>query len=283
MIDKDTRVIVQGITGRQGRFHTKLMLEYGTRIVAGVTPGKGGEEVYGIPVFNTIEEALEKEEADASIIFVPAEFAKDAALEAIEYLDFVVIITEGIPVHDTMKIREIAKRKGKTVIGPNTPGIINVDNCKLGIMPSNIFKRGNVGIVTRSGTLSYEITLTLTENNIGQSYLIGIGGDFIVCTDFVEILKFYENDPYTDAVVLIGEIGGPLENIAASYIKRMRKPVVAYIAGRFAPKERRLGHAGAIIQREGEDALSKMKILEESGAYVARNIYEIPKILKEIL
>ncbi len=283
MIDKDTRVIVQGITGRQGRFHTKLMLEYGTRIVAGVTPGKGGEVIHGVPVFNTIEEALEKEDAEASIIFVPAQFALDAALEAIEYLDLIVIITEGIPTHDTMKIREYAERKKKRVIGPNTPGIINVDRSKLGIMPSNIFKRGNVGIVTRSGTLSYEIALTLTENNIGQSYLIGIGGDYVICTDFVEVLKFYENDPYTDAIILIGEIGGNLENIAANYIRKMKKPVIAYIAGRFAPKEKRLGHAGAIIQREGEDAESKIRILREAGAYIAETIKDIPKILREIL
>ncbi len=282
-VDEDTRVIVQGITGRQGRFHTKLMLEYGTNIVAGVTPGKKGEIVHGVKVFNTIEEALEKEDAEASIIFVPAPFAKDAAFEAIEHLDLVVIITEHIPVHDSMEIKEFARKHGTRVIGPNTPGIIAPEYTKIGIMPSVVFKKGSIGVTSRSGTLSYEIALALSKADLGQSTLVGIGGDAVIGTSFREVLEAFENDDDTDAVVLIGEIGGNEEEIASEFIKKMKKPVVAYIAGLNAPKEKRMGHAGAIVYGKSGTAESKIEALKSAGAYIAKLPQDIPALIKEVL
>ncbi len=282
-VDKDTRVIVQGITGKQGRFHTKLMLDYGTKIVAGVTPGKKGEVVHGVKVYNTVEEALEKEDAEASIIFVPAPFAKDAAFEAIEHLDLVVIITEHIPVHDAMEIKEFARTHGTRVIGPNTPGIIAPEVVKIGIMPERVFKKGNIGITSRSGTLSYEIASALSKENLGQSTLVGIGGDAVVGTSFKEVLEAFEKDEETDAVVLIGEIGGNEEEVASKFIKRMKKPVVAYIAGLNAPKEKRMGHAGAIVYGKSGTAESKIEALKNAGAYIAKLPQDIPKIVKEVI
>ncbi len=283
LIDENTRAIVQGITGSQGSFHTKLMLEYGTKIVAGVTPGKGGSEVHGVPVYDSVKEALRHHDANASIIFVPAPFAMDAALEAVENLELVVIITEGIPVHDSMKIKAYAERCGSRVIGPNTAGIISPGKSKLGIMPAQVFTQGNVGVVSRSGTLAYEIALAITEAGYGQSTLVGIGGDPVVGTSFVEVLQMFEEDEETSAVVLIGEIGGDAEERAAEFIKTMSKPVIGYVAGLTAPPGKRMGHAGAIISRGKGTAEGKIQALEKSGARVARIPQEIPELLKEVL
>lgn len=283
IVDESTRVLVQGITGSQGSFHTRLMLEYGTSVVGGVTPGKAGHEVNGVEVFNTVAEAVEATQAEASVIFVPAPFALDAALEAIERLGLVVIITEGIPVQDTMKIRAFARARGARLVGPNTPGIISPGRSKLGIMPSEVFSQGNVGLVSRSGTLSYQIALTLTEAGLGQSSLIGIGGDPVVGTDFVEVLSQYEEDPGTEVVVLIGEIGGDAEERASEFIKSMSKPVVGYIAGVTAPEGKRMGHAGAIISRGRGTARGKIRALERGGARVARFPQDIPGLVEESL
>ena len=248
ILDENTKCIVQGITGKQGSFHTEQMLKYKTNLVAGVTPGKGGQEVLGVPVFDSIEEAKEKTGANASIIFVPAPFAKDAAFESIKHLDLVIIITEHIPIHDSMEIMAYAKENGVTVIGPNTPGVISPKVGKLGIMPTHIFKEGDVGVISRSGTLTYEIASQLTRAEIGQSTCVGIGGDPVIGTPYIEVLEMFENDPETKEIVLIGEIGGTAEESAAEYIKEnVTKPVVAYIAGISAPPGKRMGHAGAII------------------------------------
>ncbi|ADL58546.1 MULTISPECIES: succinate--CoA ligase subunit alpha [Methanothermobacter] len=269
LLDEDTRCLVQGITGKQGSFHTEQMLEYGTRIVAGVTPGKGGQEFLGLGVYNSVEEVREEMDVNASIIFVPAPFAKDAAFESIRHLDLVVIITEHIPVHDSMQIMEYAERMGKTVIGPNTPGIITPGVGKLGIMPTNIFTEGNIGIVSRSGTLTYEFAAQLTEAGFGQSTCVGIGGDPVTGLGFVDVLERFEEDPQTDAVVLIGEIGGDAEERAAEYIgDHMSKPVFAFISGSTAPPGKRMGHAGAIIEGGAGTAQSKREALEAAGAVV---------------
>lgn len=268
LLDEDTRCLVQGITGKQGSFHTRQMLEYGTRIVAGVTPGKGGQEFLGVDVYNSVEEVTEEMDVNASIIFVPAPFAKDAAFESIKHLDLVVIITEHIPVHDSMQIMEYASRMGKTVIGPNTPGIITPGIGKLGIMPTHIFTEGSIGIVSRSGTLTYEFAAQLTEAGFGQSTCVGIGGDPVTGLGFVDVLERFEDDPGTDAVVLIGEIGGDAEERAASYIEQMSKPVFAFISGATAPPGKRMGHAGAIIEGGTGTASSKREALEAAGAVV---------------
>ncbi len=286
IIDEDTKVVVQGITGQQGKFHSEYMKEYGTDIVAGVTPGKGGKEVNGVPVFNTVERAKEETGANASIIFVPAPFSKDAALEAIDAgMDPVVIITESIPVQDTAKVMRMAELSGTTIIGPNTPGIITPGKSKVGIMPNHIFKEGNVGLVSRSGTLTYEIVNTITKNGFGQSTAFGLGGDPIVGMDFIDAFKLYEEDQETEAVIMIGEIGGSAEEKAAQFIEESySKPVVAYIAGRTAPKGKRMGHAGAIVSEGGTGtAESKIKALEDAGVSVARMPTEIGEILKEEL
>ena len=283
LLNENTRCLVQGITGKQGRFHTEQMLKYNTNIVAGVTPGKGGQEICGVPVFDSIEEAKEKTDVNASIIFVPAPFAKDAAFESIEHLDLVIIITEHIPIQDSMEIMAYAKAKGVTVIGPNTPGIISPKVGKLGIMPTHIFEEGNVGVVSRSGTLTYEIASQLTRAGIGQSTCLGIGGDPVVGTSFIEILDMFENDPETDEIVLIGEIGGTAEEAAAEYIKEnVSKPVVAYIAGISAPPGKRMGHAGAIIAGNSGTAKSKMAALEAAGVKVAEKPSDIVSYIKEI-
>ncbi len=282
LVGSDTRAIVQGITGRQGSFHTRLMLDYGTNIVAGVTPGKGGQEVHGVPVYDTVREALAEHDANASIIFVPARFAKDAVLEAIEAgLELVVVITEHIPVRDTMEFLALARREGTTIIGPNTPGIITPGECKLGVMPGHVFKRGRVGMVSRSGTLTYEIAAQLTRAGLGQSTCLGIGGDPVVGLTFTEVLDMFERDPETEAVVLIGEIGGNLEELAAQYIREREypKPVVAFIAGRTAPPGKRMGHAGAIIMGRAGTAQSKIEALERAGVPVARTPKEVAELV----
>jgi succinyl-CoA synthetase alpha subunit len=282
-LDKDTKCVVQGITGKQGSFHTKSMIEYNTNIVAGTSPGKGGQEFEGVPVYNSIEEIKEEMDVNASIIFIPAPFAKDAAFEAISQLDLVVIITEHIPVHDSMEIAQYAKQMDCKVIGPNTPGIITPGVGKLGIMPVHIFNPGDIGIVSRSGTLTYEVASQVTKAGLGQSTCLGIGGDPVVGMDFAEVLQKFENDKYTKAMVMIGEIGGNAEEQAAEYIaENITKPVVAYIAGRTAPPGKKMGHAGAIIEGNAGTAESKMKTLKASGVEVAKQPSQIASIMKEI-
>ncbi len=284
IIDENTKVVVQGITGQQGKFHSDFMKDYGTNVVAGVTPGKGGLDVNGVPVFNTVERARDETGANASIIFVPAPFSKDAALEAIDAgMDPVVIITESIPVQDTAKVMRMAELNDTTIIGPNTPGIITPGKSKVGIMPNHIFEEGNVGLVSRSGTLTYEIVNTMTKEGYGQSTAFGLGGDPIVGMNFIDALKLYEEDEQTEAIVMIGEIGGSAEEKAAKYIEKgYEKPVVAYIAGRTAPKGKRMGHAGAIVSEGGTGtAESKIEALEGAGVSVARMPTDIGGILKE--
>lgn len=286
IVGKETRAIVQGITGTQGSFHTKLMLEYGTKIVAGVTPGKGGTSVHGVPVYDTVEEALEKHEANASIIFVPAPYAADAAMEALENgIKTIVIITEHIPIKDSVSVVAYARRVGATIIGPNTPGIITPGECKLGIMPVHIFKPGKVGMVSRSGTLTYEIAAGLTKKQLGQSTCIGLGGDPIVGLNFIEVLKLFEKDPQTEAVAIIGEIGGNLEELTAEYIAKEKypKPVVAFIAGRAAPPGKRMGHAGAIVMGRAGTAETKIEAFKKAGVEVAEKPSDVAAILEKCL
>ncbi len=285
IIDENTRAIVQGITGYQGRFHTERMLKYGTKIVGGVTPGKGGLEVHGVKVYDSVEEAVEATGANASVIFVPPAFAADAIMEAVDSgIETVVCITEGIPVHDELKVYWKVKEKGATLIGPNCPGVISPGKSHLGIMPPQIFKEGSVGIVSRSGTLTYQIAYNLTKLGIGQSTVVGIGGDRIIGTDFVEVLEMFEKDDQTELVVLIGEIGGRDEEVAAEFIKKeMSKPVVGYIAGLTAPPGKRMGHAGAIIEGGVGTADSKIKALEGAGAKVGKTPMEVAEIVASIL
>ncbi|MEB3788587.1 MAG: succinate--CoA ligase subunit alpha [Desulfurococcales archaeon] len=287
LLDEKTKVIVQGITGREGSFHTKLMLDYGTKVVAGVTPGKGGQEVHGVPVYDTVEEAVkEHPDATASIIFVPARFAADAVYEAVDAgMKLVVVITEHIPVHEALKFINYAKQKGTTVIGPNCPGLISPGKAKLGIMPGHVFKEGPIGIISRSGTLTYEIGYALSKQGMGQSTVIGIGGDPVIGTSFTEAMELFEKDPETEALVLVGEIGGDMEERAAQMIKegRFTKPVVAFIAGRTAPPGKRMGHAGAIIMMGTGTYQGKVKALEEAGVKVAKTPFEIPELLRQAL
>ena len=280
LIDKKTKIIVQGATGHQGSFHTKLMKEYGTNIIAGVTPKKGGQEVHGIPVFNTVKEAQDDNPADYSILFVPARFAKSAAFEALDNGLNLVIISEGIPIHDSIGIMNKAKENALTVIGPNTPGIISINECKVGIMPSHIFKKGKVGIISRSGTLTYEIVNELSKNNLGQSTVLGIGGDPVIGIDFMGALKLFEEDHRTDKIVVIGEIGGDLEERTAKFLKDYSKYVVVYIAGRTAPPDKRMGHAGAIISAGIGTAKSKIDKFMSVGIKVAQLPSEVVRLLK---
>ncbi|BDZ71973.1 succinate--CoA ligase subunit alpha [Methanobacterium petrolearium] len=283
-LNEDTKCVVQGITGKQGSFHTRSMLEYDTNILAGTSPGKGGQEFEGIPVYNSIGEITEQMDVNASIIFIPAPFAKDAAFEAISQLELVVIITEHIPVHDSMEIAQYARRMGCKVIGPNTPGIITPGVGKLGIMPTHIFNPGDIGIVSRSGTLTYEVASQITQAGLGQSTCLGIGGDPVVGMDFAEILQKFEEDPGTKAMAMIGEIGGNAEEKAAEYIaENITKPVVAYIAGRTAPPGKRMGHAGAIIESNAGTAETKMKALKAAGVEVAEQPSQIASVMKDIL
>ncbi len=288
LVGGDTRAIVQGITGREGTFHTGRMLEYGTRIVAGVTPGRGGAEVHGIPVYDSVEEALSSHpDANASVVFVPARFAPDAVYEAVDAgIRLVVVITEHIPVHETIRFVRYARYRGATVIGPNCPGIIAPGpRVKLGIMPGHVYAPGPVGVVSRSGTLSYEIAYHMTSRGIGQSVVIGIGGDPVPGLDLLEAVELLEGDADTRAIVIIGEIGGDAEERVAAAIAegRVKKPVVAYIAGRTAPPGKRMGHAGAIISMGTGDAASKVKAFERVGVPVASTPSEVVKLLEVVL
>lgn len=282
LIDKQTRVIVQGITGRDGSFHAGEMLKYGTQVTGGITPGKGGQTVGTLPVFDTVAEAVEKTGAQCSVIFVPAKFAADAIREAANGgISLIVCITEGIPVLKMVEIYHELKKMNVRLIGPNCPGIISPDKCKVGIMPGHIHKPGGVGVISRSGTLTYEVVYGLTEKNMGQSTCIGIGGDPIVGTGFVELLEMFENDGQTEAIVLIGEIGGAEEEKAASFIKTsMHKKVVAFISGRTAPPEKRMGHAGAIVSAGKGGAEAKIRALQDAGVVVVDRPDQIPDALK---
>ena len=285
LIDEDTRVVVQGITGGEGTFHTQRMQEYGTKVVAGVTPGKGGQTHLGVPIFNSVSEAVEKEKANASAIFVPAFFAADAVMEAADAgVSLVVCITEGIPTFDMIKAKQFLKGKGCRLIGPNTPGIISPGKCKIGIMPGHIHSPGTVGVISRSGTLTYEAVDQVTSLGYGQSTAVGIGGDPIVGLSFTDLLKLFKEDTGTEAVILIGEIGGTAEEEAAECIKEeFPKPVVSFIAGQTAPPGRRMGHAGAIIAGGKGTAKEKMEALEMAGVIVAKSPAEIGDKLKEAL
>lgn len=274
LVDEKTRVVVQGITGREGTFHTKQMLDYGTVIAAGVTPGKGGQNVDGVPVFNTVKEAVEKEGVNVSCIFVPPPFAADAILDASSAgLGVIACITEGIPTLDMVKVASFMNNKDTVIIGPNCPGIISPGKAKVGIMPGPIHKPGPIGVISRSGTLTYEVVDQLTKAGLGQSTCIGIGGDPIVGTTFIDLLKRFKEDPETEGVVLIGEIGGSAEEEAAEYIGReFEKPVIAFIAGQTAPPGKRMGHAGAIISGGMGKAEDKIKALESAGITVVHNL-----------
>lgn len=285
LIDKHTRLLVQGITGREGSFHTRQMIEYGTNVVGGVTPGKGGTSFDSVPVFDTVSEAALQTNANASVIFVPPPFAADAILEAeAAGLPFIIAITEGIPQHDMLRVVNRIRDNGKSrLLGPNCPGMITVGECKIGIMPGHIFAKGPVGLVSRSGTLTYEIVNELTKAELGQTSCVGIGGDPLLGTRFIDILPLFESDPETEAVVMIGEIGGNDEEIATDYIKSMSKPVVAFISGRTAPPGKRMGHAGAIISGGIGDPDSKVHALRNAGAVVADTTSEIPKLVQRLL
>jgi len=283
--DKNSKVIVQGITGRDGAFHTQQMLAYGTKVVGGVTPGKGGAEMHGVPVFDTMEEAVRKTKANTSVIYVPPQFSIDAIYEAAAAgIKLIVSITEGVPANDMLKVYHYLKSKGIRLIGPNCPGIISPGITKIGIMPAQIHKKGNVGVVSRSGTLTYEVVYQLTQSGMGQSTCIGIGGDPVIGTNFIDCLAAYEADPDTKAVVMIGEIGGSDEEMAAEFIKKnMKKPVVGFIAGRTAPPGKRMGHAGAIISGSSGLAADKIAALNKVGVPVADIPSQIPGLVAERL
>lgn len=282
IVDNDTKLVVQGITGYQGTYHSKAMRDFGTNVVAGTSPGKGGEKVNDIPVYESVAEAIQNEGANTSCIFVPAPFCKDAALEAIDAgIGTIVIITEHLPVLDAIHLVAVARSRGVTVVGPNCPGIASPGKAKVGILPNNIFKQGNIGVVSKSGTLTYEIVNAITEHKLGQSTCVGIGGDRVSGMSFIDVLERFQNDRQTKQIVLVGEIGGTAEEEAAEFIKKnVDKPVVAYIAGRTAPPGKRMGHAGAIIARGRGTAESKIKALEAAGVRVAKIPTDVPELLR---
>ena len=283
LVGKDTRLLVQGITGREGAFHTQQMIDYGTQVVAGVTPGKGGEWVHAVPVFDTVKEAIDATGANASIIYVPSAFSPDAIMEAAEAgIELIVCITEGIPVLDMVRVRHFLEGTDARLIGPNCPGVITPGQAKVGIMPGHIHKPGSVGLVSRSGTLTYEVVQALTDRNLGQSTAVGIGGDPINGTNFIDVLRLFKSDPMTDHVVLIGEIGGSEEERAAQFIAtEMSKPVTAFIAGRTAPPGKRMGHAGAIIEGGEGAAQEKIAAFEAVGVKVASQPAEVAELVAE--
>ncbi len=282
LINKDTKVIVQGITGRDGSFHAAKMKEYGTQVVGGTSPGKAGQEVAGIPVFNTVKDAVAATGANTSIIFVPAPFAKDAMLEAIDGgVKLVVCITEGVPTMDAVVCQRYAKLRGVQVIGPNCPGLISPEQSMVGIMPANIFKKGHTGVISRSGTLTYEVVKNLTDAGLGQSTAVGVGGDPVVGLYFEDLLQMFQDDPDTDSIAMIGEIGGDAEERAAQFIKEhVTKPVAVFISGRQAPPGKKMGHAGAIISGNSGTAASKVAAFEAVGVPVVKETCEIPEVLK---
>ncbi len=285
LINKNTRVLCQGITGKVGQFHTKGCLEYGTKMVGGVTPGKGGEEVLGLPVFDTVIEAVKQTGADATMIFVPPAFTADAILEAVDAgIKVVIAITEGVPVLDMARAYDIVRRSRSTLIGPNCPGVITPEECKIGIMPGYIHKKGPVGVMSRSGTLTYEAVWQLTSLGLGQSTCVGLGGDPIVGTSFIDLLKMYQADPATEAILMMGEIGGTAEEEAAAYVREhVTKPVAAFIAGRAAPPGKRMGHAGAIISGGKGTAAEKIAALEAAGIEVAQSPADMGEALKRAM
>jgi succinyl-CoA synthetase alpha subunit len=285
LVNKETRVVVQGLTGKEGSFHAKQCLDYGTKIVAGVTPGKGGQKwEEKVPLFNTVKDAVEKEGVNASLIFVPPLFASDAVMEAADAgVELIVCITEGIPAKDEAKMKAFLKEKSVRMIGPNCPGIITPEECKMGIMPGYIHKKGRVGVVSRSGTLTYEAVWQITESGLGETTCVGIGGDPVPGMTHKEILELFAKDDQTEGIVLIGEIGGTMEEEAAEFIKTISKPVVAFIAGQTAPPGRRMGHAGAIIAGGKGTAKEKMEALEKAGAVVVKSPTEIGAKMKELL
>jgi succinyl-CoA synthetase alpha subunit len=287
LLDKTTRVLVQGITGRIGRAQTKWMLEYGTRIVAGVTPGKGGERVEGVPVFDSVLEAVSATGAEASVFFVPARGVKDTVFETLEAgIRFVVVVTEHVPVHDTMEMKAEAKKVGATLLGPTTPGILTVGEAKMGIIPGNLFPKtgGRAGVISRSGTLSYEVGGVLAMAGVAPSTVIGMGADPVVLTDLPQLLRLFGEDPQTELVTIVGEVGGAQEELAAEFITRgFKKPVIAYIAGRHTPEGKRMGHAGAIVQRGTGSVQSKVAALAKAGAHIARTPAEIGPIALRLL
>ncbi len=285
LVDKNSKIIVQGITGRDGSFHTKQMLEYGTNVVGGVTPGKGGQDVHGAPVFNSVAEAREKTGANVAIIYVPAKFSKAAILEDIDVgIEFIICITEGLPVLDMYEVRHAMKGKNIRLLGPNCPGVISPGKAKVGIMPGHIHKEGPIGVVSRSGTLTYEVVYNLTLSGIGQTSCVGLGGDPIIGTRFIDVLEMFQKDEDTKGIVMVGEIGGEDEQIAAEYIKKeITKPMVGFIAGRTAPKGKRMGHAGAIISSGDSTAEAKREVLKAAGVSVVDFPDEIPGIFKSKL
>lgn len=286
LIDENTRLIIQGITGREGTFHCEQMLQYGTKVVAGVTPGKGGQEVLGVPVFNTVQEAMDATDANATVLFVPAKFTKSGLLEAIEAkVPTIITIAEHVPVHDMMEVYHKARRAGVKVVGPNSFGVISPGKSKAGFMAHRLFLPGNVGLMSRSATNCYETVLMLTQAGIGQSTCVGVGGDMIPGSTFVDVLPMFEADPETKCVIMIGEIGGNEEELAAEYIKNhMTKPVVALIAGKNAPKGRSMGHAGAIVSADGTgSAENKEKVLRAAGVHIAETTTHIVDIVKQVM
>lgn len=285
LIHQNTKLIVQGITGRDGSFHAEKMKSYGTQVVGGTSPGKGGQTVSGIPVFNTVREAVETTGADTSVIFVPAAFAKDAMLEAADAgIKLIVCITEGVPTLDVVTAYRYIRDRGAQLVGPNCPGLISPEESMVGIMPTNVFKKGHTGVISRSGTLTYQVVAELTASGLGQSTAIGVGGDPIVGLYFRDLLEMFQNDPETDSIALIGEIGGDAEEKAATYIKQyVTKPVVAFISGREAPVGKQMGHAGAIISSGAGTAAEKIAAFEAAGVPVARETSDIPILLKERL
>ena len=285
LVNKDTRLLVQGITGREGSFHTTQMVEYGTNVVAGVTPGRKGQDIAGVPVFDTVNDAVAETQANTSIIYVPARFAPDAVYEAVDNgIELIICITEGVPVNDMVPVYHYVRKHGARLIGPNCPGVITPGEAKVGIMPGFIHEPGKVGLVSRSGTLTYEVVNALTEAGLGQSSAVGIGGDPVIGTSFVDCLKLFQDDPDTEAIVMIGEIGGTDEEDAADFIKAsVTKPMAGFIAGQTAPPGKRMGHAGAIISGGAGTAADKMQALESAGVRVAESPSQVPELLRDAM